>query len=66
MTTDCPAPFGEALKSFRTARHFTQQHLASKDDVYRNTIIRWEQGDTLPDSKSIVLEVASCEGVFLT
>lgn len=50
--------FGELLKSFRKRQHLTQQHLAAIVGVHRGTLIHWEQGDFLPESKTMVLEVA--------
>jgi tetratricopeptide (TPR) repeat protein len=51
--------FGAQLKTFRVRRHLTQQHLAEAVGVHRNAIGRWEQGDFLPASKAIVLELAN-------
>jgi len=50
--------FGALLKSFRTRRRLTQQQLAQAIGVHRSTIIRWELGDFLPESKALVLELA--------
>src|SRR6185437_4320767 len=50
--------FGSLLKAFRTRRRLTQQHLAVAVGVHRNAIGRWEQGDVLPASKTVVLELA--------
>jgi Predicted transcriptional regulators len=50
--------FGEVLKSFRKRRGLTQQQLAIAIGRHRNAISRWEQGDFLPKSKGIVLELA--------
>lgn len=50
--------FGALLKTFRTRRHLTQQRLAAALGVHRHTIGRWEQGDVLPASKTLVLELA--------
>jgi transcriptional regulator with XRE-family HTH domain len=52
--------FGELLKAFRKRRHLTQQQLASFIGVHRSAIVRWEQGDSLPQSKALVLELARC------
>ena len=51
-------PFGALLKAFRRRKHLTQQQLASIIGVHRSAIIRWEQGDFLPESKTMVLELA--------
>src|SRR5258708_16392530 len=50
--------FGAVLKGFRTRRGLTQQTLAEKLGVRRNTIGSWERGDFLPQSKGVVLELA--------
>lgn len=50
--------FGEMLKTLRTRKHLTQQNLAALMGVHRNTISIWERGDYLPESKTLVLEVA--------
>lgn len=58
MSGDPSDPFGMMLKQFRKRRHLTQQQLATTLGVHRTTLIRWEQGDFLPESKAIVLELA--------
>jgi tetratricopeptide (TPR) repeat protein len=50
--------FGEALRGFRKRRRLSQQTLAALLGVHRNTISVWERGDFLPESKTIVLEIA--------
>ncbi len=45
MTAD---PFGEVLKSFRKRKRLSQQALAERLGVHRNTISIWERGDFLP------------------
>ena len=50
--------FGELLRSFRKRKRFSQQTLADLLGVHRNTISIWERGDFLPESKTMVLEVA--------
>jgi len=52
--------FGALLKAFRKRRRLTQQHLAESMGVHRSAIVRWEQGDFLPDTKTMVLELARC------
>lgn len=52
--------FGTLLKAFRTRRHLTQQRLAEALGMHRHAIGRWEQGDFLPASKAMVLELAKC------
>ncbi|HET8844116.1 MAG TPA: tetratricopeptide repeat protein [Ktedonobacteraceae bacterium] len=50
--------FGILLKAFRVRRNLTQQHLAVTLGMHRHTLSRWEQGDFLPNSRGIVLELA--------
>jgi tetratricopeptide (TPR) repeat protein len=50
--------FGALLKTFRTRDHLTQQQLATALGMHRHAIGRWEQGDNLPESKTMVLELA--------
>jgi tetratricopeptide (TPR) repeat protein/DNA-binding XRE family transcriptional regulator len=50
--------FGVVLRTFRKRRHLTQQQLAEVIGVHRSTLINWEQGDFLPGSKTLVLELA--------
>jgi tetratricopeptide (TPR) repeat protein len=52
--------FGSLLKDLRHRKRLTQQVLAEALGVHRRTIIRWEQGEMLPDSKAMVLELARC------
>ena len=52
------ASFGALLKAFRTRRRLTQRQLAEAIGVHRSAIVRWEQGDFLPQSKALVLELA--------
>ncbi len=49
--------FGELLQTFRQRRRLTQQQLAAQLGVHRNTIGGWERGMSLPESKSLVLEL---------
>lgn len=51
-------PFGVLLKTTRQRHRLTQQRLAEALGVHRRTLIRWEQGEMLPDSKAMVLELA--------
>ncbi len=50
--------FGVLLKALRKRRRLTQQQLAEVVGVHRIAIGRWEQGDFLPESKTMVLELA--------
>src|SRR5581483_5471661 len=61
MMTDCEqTSFGILLKTFRKQRGLTQQALAQALGMNRRTLVRWEQGDYLPESKALVLELARC------
>src|SRR5689334_21474491 len=51
--------FGELLKNSRKHKRLTQRHLADKMGVHYNTIYRWEQGDFLPETRGMVLELAN-------
>jgi tetratricopeptide (TPR) repeat protein/transcriptional regulator with XRE-family HTH domain len=50
--------FGSLLKAFRKSKHITQEQLAAAVGVHRNAIGRWEQGDVLPASRGMILEIA--------
>ncbi len=50
--------FGALLQTFRKRQRLTQQALAEAVGVHRRTLVRWEQGDYLPESKAQVLELA--------
>ena len=50
--------FGELLKALRKRQRLTQQELATRLGVHRNTIRVWECGDYLPETKAMVLELA--------
>src|SRR5215813_1613740 len=54
---DLPS-FGTLLRAHRTHRHLTQQQLAETLGMHRHDVGRWEQGDYLPASKTVVLELA--------
>ncbi|MGO8948134.1 MAG: FxSxx-COOH system tetratricopeptide repeat protein [Ktedonobacterales bacterium] len=58
LTPDDLPSFGTLLKGFRKRRRLTQQQLAETLGMHRNAVGRWEQGDFLPASKTIVLEIA--------
>ena len=42
--------FGENLKAMRKAKGYTQQELAMKLNVVRQTVSKWEKGLSVPDS----------------
>lgn len=50
--------FGELLATLRKHHGISQNELAAKLDVHRNTIGKWERGICLPESKTLVLELA--------
>jgi tetratricopeptide (TPR) repeat protein/transcriptional regulator with XRE-family HTH domain len=56
--SNAPDSFGALLQAFRHRRQLTQQQVADKLGVHRNTIGTWERGDFLPESKGLVLELA--------
>ncbi|HET8844568.1 MAG TPA: helix-turn-helix transcriptional regulator, partial [Ktedonobacteraceae bacterium] len=58
QTNSEPGSFGSLLKAFRKRQRLTQEHLAQSLGMNRNAIGRWEQGDYLPASKTMVLELA--------
>ncbi|HEY1348998.1 MAG TPA: tetratricopeptide repeat protein [Ktedonobacteraceae bacterium] len=58
FTSDEFFPFGVLLKDFRARKQLTQQQLADAVGVHRHAISRWEHGDVLPQSKTLVLEMA--------
>ena len=47
--------FGENLKAIRKAKGYTQQELAMKLNVVRQTVSKWEKGLSVPDSDMLVL-----------
>jgi len=49
--------FGTLLRTIRR-QHLTQQGLAEALRVHCRTLVRWEQGDYLPQSKRLVLDLA--------
>src|ERR1051326_2709586 len=49
--------FGSLLKNFRIRRRLTQHQLAVAVGVHRNAVGRWEQGEFLPATKGMVLEL---------
>src|SRR5690242_4574043 len=51
-------PFGDLLTTLRKQRRMSQHDLAGKLDIHRNTLGKWERGVCLPQSKTIVLELA--------
>lgn len=58
MESSSQGTFSDLLKMYRKQKRITQRQLASKLDVHYNTIWAWEQGDHLPETRGMVLEVA--------
>lgn len=58
IINDNTMTFGTLLNAFRKRTHLTQQQLAEAIGMHRHAISRWEQGEVLPSSKAIVLELA--------
>lgn len=46
--------FGENLKAMRKAKGYTQQELAMKLNVVRQTVSKWEKGLSVPDAEILV------------
>lgn len=51
-------PFGDLLKSLRQRQNISQQELASRLGLHRNTLGKWERGDCLPHTRGMVMEIA--------
>src|SRR5579885_3365072 len=60
MTDYVNASFGALLQALRKQRNLTQQVVADALGIHRRTLGRWERGDYLPESKTMVLELARC------
>lgn len=56
--------FGENLKQFRLKSHFTQEQLAEKFQVTRQTVSKWELNQVMPETGKLV-EIAEYFGVSL-
>jgi tetratricopeptide (TPR) repeat protein len=59
MDTTTLSSFGELLKTLRKQSKVNQQELATRLGMHLNTISKWERGICLPESKTIVLELAN-------
>ena len=46
--------FGENLKALRKNKGITQEELAAKLNVVRQTISKWEKGQSVPDAEMLV------------
>ena len=49
--------FGETLKAMRKAKGYTQEELAIKLNVVRQTVSKWEKGVSVPDA-DLLLKLA--------
>jgi tetratricopeptide (TPR) repeat protein/transcriptional regulator with XRE-family HTH domain len=58
MESLTPFSFGKMLRAFRKRQHLTQQALADKLEVHRNTIILWEGDKPFPGTKAMVFRLA--------
>ena len=43
------------MKSFRVAKGFTQQEVAEKMGVSRNTYMKWENYESFPDAIQLIM-----------
>lgn len=57
---------GDALRALRLAGGISQEGWAARLGVGRRTVVRWEQGDTVPDAVMAEVLLAACEekGLF--
>ena len=46
--------FGENLKTLRRNKGITQEELAARLNVVRQTVSKWEKGQSVPDSEMLV------------
>lgn len=47
--------FSENLKTLRTKKGYTQENLAIKINVVRQTVSKWEKGLSVPDAQCLVI-----------
>jgi len=52
--------FGELLARYRTQSRMSREKLAACLQVHRNTVIKWEQGDSLPKDRTRIEEIVQC------
>lgn len=57
--------FSENLKTIRKARGFTQEELAIKIDVVRQTVSKWEKGLSVPDA-DVMIRIADALDVSVS
>ena len=60
MTRTLTPTLGELLKLVRERSDLTQLQLGEAIDVGRTSVIRYEQGDSLPKWKDVLLWVEEC------
>ena len=46
--------FGENLKTLRKNKGFTQEELAARLNIVRQTVSKWEKGQSVPDAEMLV------------
>jgi putative transcriptional regulator len=46
--------FGENLKTLRKEKGFSQEQLAARLNVVRQTISKWEKGISVPDAETLI------------
>lgn len=46
--------FGENLKTLRKNKGITQEELAARLNIVRQTISKWEKGESVPDAEMLV------------
>lgn len=56
-------PFCNLVKAYRKRARLTQRQLAAALGVHYNTVWAWEQGEHLPDTRGLVLELAKHLGL---
>jgi tetratricopeptide (TPR) repeat protein/DNA-binding XRE family transcriptional regulator len=52
--------FGELLARYRTQSRISREKFAACLQVHRNTVIKWEQGDSLPKDRARIEEIVRC------
>lgn len=56
----------ENIKAIRKSKGLSQEELAIKLNVVRQTISKWEQGLSVPDADVLLSMVAAIFGICLT
>ena len=52
---------GENIKNLRKSKGFSQEELATKLNVVRQTVSKWEKGLSVPDSEMLIKIAAELE-----